>query len=345
MTTSAKFQAILLTLLVTAFFTSASVASTNVTVMTYNVDERTDFGAIVAVLTNGGDFVTAVDQTIAEVQRSNRGLRAHLIAAEIAKAQPDLVGLQEAAVWKFGDQTLDLLQTILEDLAGQYTAVISVPEFQINIAQLGIGFTDRDVILARTGSALEIIGQPRYGYYRALVPLPAFPPYLPTTSSITRGWAYVDVLLNGTAFRFITTHLEDGTNTTSPIFALVQALQEVQLVYSPALTFLPVIIAGDFNTIANNPSSPTFLTYRFMLANGFTDAWRTAHPGTGGATCCQDDLQSSTPQLTQRLDQVFTRGRISVVGAQLVDDYFMPPGSWPSDHAAVESELRVGPVL
>jgi endonuclease/exonuclease/phosphatase family metal-dependent hydrolase len=156
------------------------------------------------------------------------------------------------------------------------------------------------------------------------------------------------VTLNGTEFLFITTHLEDGT--VSPIFALYQALQEIELVGGPASTALPVIIAGDFNTIANNPFSPTFLTYSFMLANGFTDAWRKTHPFSffGGATCCQGDLTMSQSELTQRLDQVFTRGNVSVVprGTQLVGiPQVNEPNfeSWPSDHAAVESTLQVGP--
>ena len=353
-----RFRAMLLMLLVVVFFTCASVASTNLKVMTYNVNEGTDFGPIINVLTNGGDFPTAVDQTIGEVLSSNPGLRAQLIAKEIAGAQADLVGLQEAAVWNspaipYGG-TLDLLQLILGpplNLGQQYTIVIAVPEFQIDITSLGVSFTDRDVILARTDllNSGALTYTAKQGHYNALVPLPAFAPYLPATS-ITRGWAYVDAKLNGTAFRFITTHLEDGTNSISPIFALVQALQEVQLVGGPASTVFPVIIAGDFNTIANDPLSPTFLTYSFMLGNGFTDAWRRTHPFLvfGGATCCQADADLTIlhSDLTQRLDQVFTRGHVSVLGAQLVGNHldFSPDGnSWPSDHAAVESELQVGP--
>jgi endonuclease/exonuclease/phosphatase family metal-dependent hydrolase len=274
----------------------------------------------------------------------NPGLRAHLIANEIAGAHADLVGLQEAAVWTFGNQQLDLLQLILFNLALQgqhYGAVVTVPEFQIDIPLLGVGFQDRDVILARTDEpALEVTAS-QSGNYHALFPLPAFPPYLPAPTNITRGWAYVDAELNGTAFRFITTHLEDGTNSISQIFAQVQALQEKELVGVPASAALPVIIAGDFNTIANDPSSPTFATYQFM-ANQFTDAWRGVR---GGATCCQDDLTISKPELKQRLDQVFTRGN-GVEGVQLVGnhiDHIDLQFFWPSDHAAVQSELQVGP--
>lgn len=192
--------------------------------------------------------------------------------------------------------------------------------------------------MARTDEpALEVTAS-QYGNYHVLFPLPAFPPYLPASTNITRGWAYVDAELNGTAFRFISTHLEDGTNPASPNFLLVQAQQEMELIDVPASTALPVIIAGDFNTIANDPSSPTFATYQFM-ANRFTDAWRGVR---GGATCCQDDLTISKPELKQRLDQVFTRGN-GVHGVQLVGNHIDLQFSWPSDHAAVQSELQVGP--
>jgi endonuclease/exonuclease/phosphatase family metal-dependent hydrolase len=353
-----RFRIVLLVMLVVVILPSAGLASTGAKVMTYNVDEGTDFAAIIAVLTNSNatatDFQNAVQQTIGEVVASNPSLRAFLIANEIKNTNPDLVGLQEAAVWTFNGQQLDLRQLILDDLAalGQhYTAVVTVPEFQINIAQLGVGFTDRDVILARTALA-NTPGAIRgtYGYYNHLVQLPASA-FLPATS-ITRGWASADVTLNGTKFRFITTHLEDGTNTTSPIFALVQAEQEIELINGPARTALPEIIAGDFNTVANDPSSPTFLTYLFMLGNGFTDAWRRTHPFLifSGATCCQADLTISASELTQRLDQVFVRNHVGVVfgGTQLVGNHLdssIYGDSWPSDHAAVESALQVTPVL
>lgn len=273
-----------------------------------------------------------------------------LIANEIAHSQPDLVGLQEAAIWTFPTGQLDLRQMILDDLGalGQhYAAVVTVPEFQLDLTQLfGVGFLDQDVILARTDEPALQITASGQGHYKALIPLPAFPSLNLPATSITRGWGYVNGQMQGTRFRFITTHLEDGTNSISPLFAQVQALQAIQLVYSPALTALPVIIGGDFNTISNDPRSPTYLTYLFMLANGFTDAWTKGHSRFAGATCCQENITSPVSELTQRIDLVFTRNHINVVGAQLVGDAIVPNviddvGFWPSDHAAVASELQV----
>lgn len=332
-----KFRIPVLIALVALSFTCASVASTPVKVMTYNVDEGTDFTAIIGVFNNpsatAADFVAAVHATEIEVQNSQPLVRMGLVAGEIATAQPDLVGLQEVAVWNLPNGQIDFLKLILANLPN-YKAVLTVPEFQINIPGL-VGFMDREVILARTDEpALQVIttGQ---GHYSAQIPLPAFPPLNLPASSITRGWGYVNARMNSTPFRFITTHLEDGTNPISPLFALVQALQEIQLVYSPASTFLPVIIGGDFNTVANDPSNPTFVTYRFMLANGFSDAWSTASLRIPDATCCQEDLTISASELTQRLDQIFMRNRVTPAGAQLVGAGLAENAFWPSDHAAV----------
>jgi endonuclease/exonuclease/phosphatase family metal-dependent hydrolase len=346
MKSNARFRVVLLVLLVTAFFTSASPASTGVKVMTYNVDEGTDFAAIIALLNNPSateaDVQAAVAATIAEVESSHPEVRMPLIANEINSAQPDLVGLQEVAVWMLPTGNLDLLQLILNALPNYQAAVIQ-PEFQIDLtAQFGVAFTDQDVILVRSGAFDSITSN--QGHYNALIPLSS--PFLPAGTTLTRGWASVDAHLNGTAFRFITTHLEDGTNTISPIFALVQALQAIQLVKVPANTALPEIVAGDFNTVANNPFSLTYLTYSFMLANGFSDAWSRTHPFQifSGATCCQENLRSSTLKLTQRLDQVFVRNHVSVVpfGTVLVDQFDAVDSFWPSDHAAVKSSLQVG---
>ncbi len=324
---------LLVVVLLSAIYASAS---TPVKVMTYNVDEGTDFAAIISVLTNpnatAAQFQQAVLDTENEVITSNPVGRAALIASKITAANPDLVGLQEAAQWTFGLTHIDLLQLILAYLPN-YAAVVTVPEFHINIPGL-VGFMDREAILVRTDEpAILQIVRTGQGHYAAQIPLPAFPPYL-QASSITRGCGYVDARMNGTPFRFITTHLEDGTNPTSPLFAYVQALQEIQLVYSPALTILPVIIGGDFNTVANEPSNPTFATYSFMLGNGFRDAWKTVNPDLPGLTCCQEIFTDLNPEFTQRLDQIFMRNHVTPTGAQLFGD--VPDGSmWPSDHAAV----------
>jgi hypothetical protein len=104
---------------------------------------------------------------------------------------------------------------------------------------------------------------------------------------------------------------------------------------------------GPFYHAAFRPlgASVRVVTYLFMLGNRFTDAWTKGHSRFGGATCCQEDLTVADSELTQRIDQVFTRNHVSVIKSQLVGDAIVGDvGYWPSDHAAVESQLQVGSV-
>ncbi|HSB75121.1 MAG TPA: hypothetical protein VLC12_05680, partial [Terriglobales bacterium] len=125
MKSPASFSSILLMLPALACLLFAMPAAaqfslrTTAKVMTYNVDEGTDFGAIIGVLTNTSstDFATAVQQTVAEVENSDPADRAQRIADEIATAQPDLVGLQEVALWNIQGVPIDMLQLILARLA------------------------------------------------------------------------------------------------------------------------------------------------------------------------------------------------------------------------------------
>src|SRR3954469_15193840 len=70
-----------------------------VSVMTRNLDEGTDFGYVQAVAAGTLDFPTALALTYGEVVGSDVCGRAARAADEIAAASPDLVSVQEAAVW------------------------------------------------------------------------------------------------------------------------------------------------------------------------------------------------------------------------------------------------------
>ena len=70
-----------------------------VTVMTRNLDEGTDFGYIQAAAAGQLPLSEAVALTYSEVVASDVCDRAALAADEIAASRPDLVSVQEAAVW------------------------------------------------------------------------------------------------------------------------------------------------------------------------------------------------------------------------------------------------------
>ena len=95
-----------------------------VTVMTKNMDAGTDLGFVVAYLQT--NLLLGVQLTFQEVLKNNYPLRAFLLGQEIAAAKPDVVGLQEATLWRTGpdpdhatDVMVDQLELLLDALAAQ----------------------------------------------------------------------------------------------------------------------------------------------------------------------------------------------------------------------------------
>src|SRR5437867_3348035 len=70
-------------------------------VMTYNVNEGTDF-IEVQHATNLTEFLLAVGQTITQVRATNPPQRMQAIAKQIISAGPALVSLQEVDQWSTG---------------------------------------------------------------------------------------------------------------------------------------------------------------------------------------------------------------------------------------------------
>src|ERR1051326_7930292 len=70
-------------------------------VMTYNVNEGTDFLQVLNV-TTVMDFLLGVGEIITQVQGTNPPERMQSVAAQILAAKPTLVSLQEVAQWYLG---------------------------------------------------------------------------------------------------------------------------------------------------------------------------------------------------------------------------------------------------
>src|SRR5215210_608841 len=96
-------------------------------VMTRNMYLGTDFGEIFAAQTPQ-QLVAEVAEAYSEVEASKPAERIAGIADEIQNASPDLVGLQEVALWRIGAPfdpspaefvTYDFLQLLLDELAAR----------------------------------------------------------------------------------------------------------------------------------------------------------------------------------------------------------------------------------
>ena len=151
------------------------------------------------------------------------------------------------------------------------------------------------------------------------------------TVTIFRGWESVDVQQGGQQYRVINTHLEEGDN---PVDGAIQAAQALELLKGPASTAQPTILLGDFNADADTGA----LTYRILVAAGFSDTWTKTHPNSPGYTWPLPPVSSDN----QRIDLVLFRGGFSATSMSIVGT--SPIGStglYPSDHAGIVATLAL----
>jgi endonuclease/exonuclease/phosphatase family metal-dependent hydrolase len=308
------------------------------------------------------EFIGAVTGIFAMVQASDIPGRAGTLAEEIAATQPDLIGLQEVALWRSQlppdfvpvpnatHVEFDFLTLLLDALAarGLEYAVVAVHvtnDLEAPALLPGgaccreIRLTDREVILALAtrphNDPLEL-SNAQTGTFGAQLPIP-----LPGGALYTqrRGWASVDVRARGAQFRFLTTHLE----AEGPGHA-VQEAQGREIAAGPANTVLPVVVVCDCNSRADGTGTATYFE---LLTAGFEDAWREAHPRDDGFTCCQaGDLRNAESRFDRRIDFVLVRGGGRAQHAELVGEHLddrLESGLWPSDHAGVVATLHFQP--
>ncbi len=329
--------------------------------MTRNLDFGTDLAPILTA-TNQFEFVTAVAAAYTQAQATDFPGRAKAWADEIERASPDLIGLQEAVLWRTQKPAdfsptpnattveVDLVGLLLAELRSRglkYEVVIARTGTDIEAPGLfptgfmDVRLTQREVILARKSPGLKLANA-QGGRYAAFLTIPNV-----TGASVSLPWAWasVDATRNGRSFRFATTHLD-------PISGAAQQAQAAEFLAGPGATTLPIVWLGDFNSdadatvITGVPSATA--TYGSIIGAGFSDAWTAKHPADPGFTCCQaTDLLNPTSTLTERDDLVLTRGPFHVGKASLVGDEAsdrLPSGLWPSDHAGlfVTLELESG---
>jgi endonuclease/exonuclease/phosphatase family metal-dependent hydrolase len=351
-----------LLLLVTACADSSST-SNGLTVVSRNLYLGGDIFSIVQV-TTATEAAVATWGVWSSVKATNFPARATVIAAEIAAANPDVIGLQEVAKWSTGAPVvcnpdgsglqyvnnpqasdvqydfLALLQAALVAKGLHYEVARQTQSFDAELcavnpavgpaSAIDVRYTDRDVILVRTGLTTQ---NPAGGLYTAMVEFP-----IPGTGDPgvivpdRRAWNVVEVQKNGQWYRVFETHLEvQEIPTTWPVPGyIIQLGQAGELVATQvnrlgALRPLPTIVLGDFNTQAEQPfGSPLRATYNFLAGktpfpdfgyppfaplvgtvSPLADAWPVANPGQPGLTWgFSDDLLTGTP--TQRIDLVLT---------------------------------------
>lgn len=315
-------------------------------------------------------FVAATGAVLRQVTATNFPVRAKGLAAEIAAAKPDLVGLQEVALWRTGPPSLapllggpktattvryDFLKLLLAELNDcdtRYIPIVVEEELDfeapadangvagdgsppIGDAELNVRLTMRDVILVRAGAGVHTRA-PDSGHFTSLLTLPV----LGAAVVSTRGWTKIDARVRGTGwFRFVNTHLEAFDPPT--LVPSIRARQAAELVApgGPATGDLPVVLVGDLNSDDDTVPAGDEQAYLVLLDAGFVE--RTSEE----PTCCIDsyDLRGGTAaDFVQQIDHVMTNAPKLV---RLVDSFVTGRrkhhGYWDSDHAGVVSALRL----
>ena len=338
-------------------------------VMTRNLYLGADLGPAIGA-SDVPALVAGAGAILRQVTATNFPVRAKGLAAEILGAQPDLVGLQECALWRTGPVSFaplapgapktattvryDFLQLLLDQLnAGEerYRAVAVEEEFDFEtpadeVADVATGpfgadingrLTMRDVILARLDAGVHV-SQAEGGHFQNLWGAPVLGAQLP----VTRGWVKVDARVRGSGtFRFVSTHLEAFDLRT--VHPSIRAQQAGELV-APGGPMdvdvdMPAILVGDLNSDDDTVVPDDQQAYRVLLDAGL------AERSTGDPlSCCIEsyDLTTGTVAMfDHQVDHVMTNSdavrlvQSFVTGRSMVNDY------WDSDHAGVFSRLRL----
>ncbi len=329
-----------------------SLDTESLVVMTYNVYVGADMLPLLGI-TNLLEVPGAVASLYDTVIASDFPGRAAAIASTIKAHQPHLIGLQEISLIRTqtpGDRltggepaeevVFDFLEILMNAFQAEglnYQVAAKVENFDVEMPMSATGsfteyedvrLTDYDVILARDD---VVVSRPTQLNYTAMLSLEEL------FISVARGYVAVDAMVAGITYRVVNTHLE--ALEESSVMATVRIAQTEELVASLRDETLPIILLGDFNTVA-----PDGAAYKILLEAGYIDLWQMDSEGTGN-TCCQAPLlQNETSELYARIDQIFVRNLelpASVMTYTIGDQPSgrLASGLWPSDHAGVVAHL------
>ncbi|SCF14385.1 Metal-dependent hydrolase, endonuclease/exonuclease/phosphatase family [Micromonospora viridifaciens] len=324
-------------------------AGPKVAVMTRNLYLGGDLTPSIAAPTLP-TFLAANAALLGHVDLVNFPARAALVAKEIRERDPDLVGLQEVALWRtgpIGDPApatrvrYDYLALLMAELATSghpYDVAVVRAEADLEAPagapyNLDVRLTMRDVILVRHGGRIKVTGTSSGNYVNNLVfPLPA----VGDTATSTRGWTAVDAVLGSRSFRFVNTHLE-------AFHPGVRLLQAQELLRGPLNVPGRLILVGDLNSGPELPVPDNRLAYLALVAGRMVDTWPILHPGDPGYTAgLGDDLTQPADDVEHRIDMVMVRGTVAPVASEVFGTQRRTPdGRWASDHLGHQAVLAL----
>jgi endonuclease/exonuclease/phosphatase family metal-dependent hydrolase len=317
-------------------------------------------------------LTAANGQILREVTANNFPVRAKGLAAEIRSKHPDLVGLQEVALWRTAPPSIAPLLTgpsattvrydYLAELLAQLNKGFLTPDYEVVVAQNEFDFeapadengkpgdgvpaqgipnaeingrlTMRDVILAKK-SPFVATWNAESAHFNTLLEVPI----LGKAVAVARGWTATEAWVRGAGpFRFVNTHLE-------AFHPLVRAAQAAELVAAggPATSERPVVLVGDLNSDDDTVEGADRLAYETLLAAGFVER-STNNP----LSCCinssllAEGAGGSVADFDHQVDHVMTDDPKGVTLQEAAVTGRLPVnGYWSSDHAGLYSALRI----
>jgi endonuclease/exonuclease/phosphatase family metal-dependent hydrolase len=300
------------------------------------------------------EFTQANTEVWDTVRETNFPRRARLLAREIARTRPDLIGLQEVALWRRGAQGVsdgsqtpatqtvyNFLRTLRRALAarGLRYRVGSVQNEADVEGPTNYGYdirlTMRDAILVKRRAGLRIRNRSGGNFTaRIAVPTPA------GVFQALRGWTAVDMSWRGRRFRFLNTHLE-------AFLPAPRQAQAVELVApgGPANRPGSVILVGDLNSEPQGRDNGDPVAYETLRRAGFLDAWDLRHGSRLANSCCmnQENIKDPPPApFDHHIDHILVKPRMRVLSNRIVGNdprNRTRSGLWPSDHGGHVARL------
>jgi endonuclease/exonuclease/phosphatase family metal-dependent hydrolase len=322
-------------LLIAAPGALAASKTTDVSVMTRNVFLGADLPPL-AVAQPGADFEQKAGAMLAEVTAGDPNGRMKLIEDEIAKAKPDLVGLQEVSLWRTGPKgdpapatavRFDFLGAIRKELKARHVS------YRVATSRLGFnveGPTDQgvdirltlgDVILARKGVKVQ---HARGGLFEHQL---HFNTAALGDVNVNRSWNAIDATIRGARVHVVNTHLE----AYSPDIRLAQA---EELVAGPLKSKRPTILLGDLNSGPDLELAADRPPYQAIAKAGFKPR------RTKVSSCCFNELNTDTGW-DHNVDWIMSRPGLKLLRSSITGRETTAGGLHPSDHGGVISVLRV----
>jgi endonuclease/exonuclease/phosphatase family metal-dependent hydrolase len=328
------------TVLLAAAVPAAGAASkkprtTDVTVMTRNLFLGADLLPL-AVAQPGDEFEHAAGAVLDQVLGGEPTERMKLVAGEIAKAKPDLVGLQEVTIWRTGpkndpapasDTVVDYLADLKAELkrrGAPYRVVADQRSLELEGPTdhgVDVRFIDGNVVLARKGVKVTHAGSA--DFVKHLV--------IPTRAlgdvDVNRSFNQLDARVRGAKLHFVNTHLEAYSSDT-------RIDQAKELVKRALKSKKPTVLVGDLNSGPDLPKPEDRPPYAAIAKAGFKPA------RTPKKQCCfDDDLVNGT--WDHIVDWVLTKPKVKLVRSFVTGTETTANGRHPSDHGGVVSVLRI----